>query len=57
MISKIKEFLEKCKRVLNVAKKPSKEELKQVAKISALGILAIGLIGFIIGLIFTLLIF
>lgn len=54
MIQKLGEFFGKCKRVLNVAKKPSKEELKQIAKISALGILAIGLIGFIIGLIFVL---
>ncbi|MBS3073722.1 protein translocase SEC61 complex subunit gamma [Candidatus Pacearchaeota archaeon] len=52
---KFKEFVGKCVRVFNVAKKPTKNELKQVSKISALGILAIGLLGFIIGIIFTIL--
>lgn len=47
----LKSFFEKCKRVWLVLKKPTKEELLKVAKVSAVGILIIGLIGFIISLI------
>ncbi len=35
-------------RVLRMARKPSKEEFNQTAKTTALGLLVIGLIGFII---------
>ena len=45
-----KPFLKKCIRVWHILKKPSKEEFSMVAKVSALGILAIGLVGFIIAL-------
>ena len=44
-------FYKKCKRVWKTLKKPTKEEWQQVAKISAVGIGIIGLIGFIISLI------
>lgn len=37
-----------CTRVWHLLKKPSKEEFVMVAKISALGILALGAAGFII---------
>tara|TARA_Y100000310_G_C20655266_1_gene801651 strand:- start:714 stop:878 length:165 start_codon:yes stop_codon:yes gene_type:complete len=47
----VKSFLLKCKRVWHVLRKPSSQEFKTVSKISALGILAIGLIGFTIALI------
>tara|TARA_Y100000310_G_C20009017_1_gene502045 strand:+ start:231 stop:407 length:177 start_codon:yes stop_codon:yes gene_type:complete len=43
-----KSFLKKCKRVWYTLKKPTKEEFKQVLKISAIGIVLLGLIGFII---------
>jgi protein transport protein SEC61 subunit gamma-like protein len=46
-----KSFLLKCKRVWHVMKKPSKEEFQMVAKVSAIGILIIGAIGFLILLI------
>ena len=36
-------------RVWHVLKKPSEEEFKTVAKVSALGILALGALGFVIG--------
>ncbi|NMB66821.1 protein translocase SEC61 complex subunit gamma [Candidatus Woesearchaeota archaeon] len=48
-LSSLKSFIEKCKRVWAVLKKPTKEEFLTVAKVSALGILVIGLIGFIVG--------
>ena len=47
----LKSFFNKCKRVWHTLKKPSKEEFEKVAKVSAIGILILGLIGFIIALI------
>jgi len=44
-------FTMECKRVLKVTKKPTKEEFKTIVKVSALGMAAIGLIGFLILLI------
>lgn len=43
-------FLKQCERVLRVAKKPDTEEYKTVAKVTGLGIIIIGVIGFIIAL-------
>lgn len=42
-------------RVVQVARKPSKDEFTSTAKICALGMFAIGLIGFAIFLVFILL--
>ena len=47
-IEKSKEFLQKCVRVWHVLRKPTKMEFKSIAKVSALGILIIGLFGFLI---------
>ena len=55
IFQKTGDFWNKCVRVLKVARKPTGEEVKQVSKVSALGILAIGMIGFIIGLLYVLL--
>jgi protein transport protein SEC61 subunit gamma-like protein len=44
-------FIAKCKRVWMVLKKPTKDEFTKVAKVSAIGILIIGLMGFITSLI------
>jgi len=41
-------FFVQCRRVWHILRKPSSEEFKNVAKVSAIGILVIGLIGFII---------
>ncbi len=48
IIFKIKSFSMECVRVLRVTKKPTKFEFKTIVKASGLGILIIGLIGFII---------
>jgi protein transport protein SEC61 subunit gamma-like protein len=45
---KIKDFIRECKRVLIVTKKPTKEEFKTIVKVSGLGIIIIGVIGFLI---------
>ena len=46
--TKAKRFCKECLRVLKVTKKPTKEEYKTIVKVSGLGILIIGLIGFVI---------
>ena len=43
----IKETLIKYKRVLQIARKPDKDELKETIRICGIGILIIGVIGFI----------
>ncbi len=44
----IHRFLKQCKRVLLVSKKPDKFEFTNVAKVTGIGIIIIGVIGFII---------
>ena len=45
---KIRSFIGECLRVLKVTKKPDAVEFKTVVKVSGLGILIIGLIGFVV---------
>jgi len=45
---RIHSFILQSKRVWHVLRKPTSEELKMVAKVSAIGILALGAIGFLI---------
>ena len=47
----IKSFSKQCLRVWHLLKRPGKEEYLTVAKISALGIGIIGLLGFAISLV------
>jgi protein transport protein SEC61 subunit gamma-like protein len=54
MLYKVKSFLAKCVRVWHVLRKPNSREFKMVAKVSALGVLLIGLMGFIIAMIMNL---
>jgi protein transport protein SEC61 subunit gamma-like protein len=49
----IKENIRKYRRVLQISRKPGKEEFLSSTKICALGIALIGLIGFVIFLLFT----
>ena len=50
-MGKLNSFFIKCKRVWHTLKKPSKKEFETVAKVSAIGIGILGLLGFIISLI------
>jgi len=43
----MRRFLSNCKRVLRIARKPDKNEYLQVAKITGLGVLLVGFIGFL----------
>jgi len=52
----LKSTLMRYMRVLQIARKPTKDEFVTSSKVSALGIFAIGLIGFIMFLIFVLLV-
>jgi protein transport protein SEC61 subunit gamma-like protein len=51
LISKFKSFVVECKRVFRVTKKPSNFEFKTIVKASGLGMIIIGLIGFMIQMI------
>jgi protein transport protein SEC61 subunit gamma-like protein len=41
-------FILKCKRVWHALRKPTKKEFLTVAKVAAIGILALGVVGFFI---------
>ena len=45
---RFKSFLGECLRVLRVTRKPNKIEFKTIVKVSGLGMIVIGLIGFVI---------
>ena len=47
----MREFIQNCKRLFQVARKPDRDEYFQVAKITGLGIILIGMLGFIIMLV------
>jgi len=45
---KLKSLLMECWRVLQLTKKPGKDEFKIIIKVSLIGIALIGLIGFVV---------
>jgi len=51
MGQKLKSFIAQSMRVWRILKKPSGYEFKTVAKVSAIGILVLGFVGFIISII------
>ncbi|ADL57864.1 protein translocase SEC61 complex subunit gamma [Methanothermobacter sp. KEPCO-1] len=48
-------FIKQSKRVLKVSKKPTRDEYLNVSKVTGIGIILIGVIGFIISIIAQLL--
>ena len=44
---KIRRFATECRRVLTITKKPTMYEFKTIVKVSGLGILLIGFLGFV----------
>jgi protein transport protein SEC61 subunit gamma and related proteins len=44
------DFIKLCQRVLHVSKKPGRDEFLNVAKITGIGVLIIGAIGFVISI-------
>ena len=51
IFTKLKSFVIKCKRVWSVLKKPTKKEFQMIAKVSAIGILILGTLGFLISIV------
>jgi protein transport protein SEC61 subunit gamma and related proteins len=47
---KLKSFVLQCKRVWMILRKPSRKEFTTIAKVSAIGIIILGLLGFLISL-------
>ena len=45
---RLDKFVKDSKRVLKVARKPDKDEYLQFAKVTAIGVVIIGIIGFVI---------
>ena len=52
-INKIRSFFINSRKVLRHAKKPSRRELSITVKMSAIGIVIIGVIGYILSLLFN----
>tara|TARA_Y100000310_G_scaffold294734_1_gene325433 strand:+ start:221 stop:400 length:180 start_codon:yes stop_codon:yes gene_type:complete len=50
ILTPIKSFLLKCRRVWHTLKKPSRKEFEQIAKVSAVGILILGVLGFLVSI-------
>jgi protein transport protein SEC61 subunit gamma-like protein len=50
-MTRFKEFIAECRRVIRVTKKPSRDEFRTIVKVSGLGIILIGLVGFILQMI------
>tara|TARA_Y100000310_G_C20258159_1_gene612338 strand:+ start:134 stop:307 length:174 start_codon:yes stop_codon:yes gene_type:complete len=48
MLTRLKTFIGESKRVFQLTRKPTKQEFWTMVKVSAIGILIIGTIGFII---------
>ncbi|MBS3084933.1 protein translocase SEC61 complex subunit gamma [Candidatus Pacearchaeota archaeon] len=48
--SNIKVFYNKCVRVWKTLKKPTRKEFEMTAKVSAIGIVILGIIGFVISI-------
>ncbi len=51
VFTKFRSFVLECRRVLTVTKKPTKEELMNIVKVAGIGIILIGLIGFVLQII------
>ena len=54
IMQRFKNFLIECRRVWQVTKKPTRDELKIIVKVTGIGILIIGLMGFIVNVVWQL---
>ena len=55
LFRKLKNFIKECMRILKITKKPTTFEFKTIVKVTGLGIIVIGFLGFVIQMIKTLL--
>lgn len=51
IIGGFKSFIESSKRIMNISYKPTMDEFKKSSKVVLLGILLVGISGFVIGLV------
>ena len=51
MVFNAKSFLNKCLRVWHILRKPTKDEFLTISKISAIGVIIIGFVGFVISMV------
>jgi protein translocase SEC61 complex gamma subunit len=56
-IMKLKSFAKQCKRILTIATKPGKKDYIALAKVIAAGVAILGIFGFLMHMLFSLLIF
>ncbi|GBE20003.1 preprotein translocase subunit SecE [archaeon BMS3Abin17] len=54
IISSTKSFFVKCRRVWHSLKKPTRKEFEQITKVSAIGILILGILGFLVSIVMKL---
>ncbi len=54
MINNLKSFIKEAIRVFKITKKPSKPEFTAIVKVSSIGIAIIGLLGFLISIVWKL---
>lgn len=50
VVTKLKSFAAQCARVWHLLRKPTADEFKKVSLVAAVGLAAIGLIGFVIAI-------
>lgn len=55
LTQRFKTFITECRRVWQVTKKPNKDELKVIVKVTGIGILIIGFMGFVINMLWQML--
>jgi protein transport protein SEC61 subunit gamma and related proteins len=53
--TRMRRFFIQCIRVLKITKKPNRDEYRTLVKVSGLGIAVIGMIGFLLHVLFVLL--
>ncbi len=54
ILTPLKSFLLQCGRVWRIMRKPTNEEFKNISKVSGIGILIIGLVGFLVAIVVNL---
>ena len=55
ILTSLQSFVLQCSRVWRIMRKPGKEEFRSISKVSAIGLLVIGLIGFLVAIIVNIL--
>ena len=54
MVMNLMDLVKRCIRILHIARKPDNDEFSKTAKVTAFGMVVLGLIGFVVSIIFGL---